>query len=129
MTFDFEDQYFNQLRAIEQAINSFARQHDDLVDFQVDKVLSGLEREYTAELRGKNPPRLKLKSGEVQLYTNIKQALALYLGRDADVDIGEEAITVEEAVACIKRIRRSVNLMRDQGRRGYIEFIAQFFVE
>lgn len=129
MSFDFEDKYFDQLRAIEQTINSFARQHDDLVDFQVDKVLSSLEREYTAEIREKKPPRLKLKSDENQLYENVKAALGLHLGRDPEIDMGDQTITLEEAVACVKRIRRSVSLMSDQGRRGYLKFINQFFPE
>ena len=125
----FEDQYFDQLRAIEQAINSSFRQNPDLVDFQVDKVLESLVREYTAEVNVKRAPTLRLKPEEMRVYEQVKTACNLHLGRDPQVQIGEDAITTEEMIDCLKRIRRSVSQMGGKGRQSYLEFIDNFFAD
>lgn len=125
----FEDQYFDQLRAIEQAINQSFQQNPDLVDFQVDKVLEALVREYTAEVNVKRAPKLRLKPEEMRLYEEVKVMCNLHLGRDPQVQIGEDAITTEEMIDCLKRIRRSVSQMGGKGRQSYLEFIDNFFAD
>ncbi len=56
------------------------------------------------------------------------------LGRDSmrdkkgkEVKLDMKPITVEEIIACLKRIRKSVEgWYKRGGRRGYYEFIRQF---
>lgn len=127
----FEDQYFNQLRTIELAIYHTYREHADLADYQVDKVLNDLERTYKAEQIGRKPPRLKHKPLEENLYQRVAAAMALYLGRDPEIQAGDDFINLDEAIACLKRIQRSVQLMTGhyRGRQGYLDFIADFFTD
>lgn len=125
----FEDQYFDQLRAIEQAINAQFQQNPDLVDFQVDKALEALVREYTAEVNVKRAPKLRLKPDEIKLYDQVKTVCNLHLGRDLEVQVGDAAITIEEIIDCLKRIRRSVSQMGSKGRQGYLEFLDNFFAD
>jgi F0F1-type ATP synthase alpha subunit len=125
----FEEQYFDVLRALEEAIYTFDQQQSDLVDYNVNKVLDGLVRLYTAEEKAKRMPNLKFNATENALSERIKQVCELYLGRDPDIKMGDEVLTVSEIIACLKRIRRSVEQMGGKGRRGYLEFIAEFFGE
>ena len=124
----FEDQYFDVLRGIELAIHNSDVQVSDLADFNVDKVLDGLMRLYTAEERGKRQPKLRLNADENTLLGNVNQICELHLGRDTDVAI-DQTIDVSEVIACLKRIKRSVNQMGGKGRRGYLEFLYEFFNE
>lgn len=123
----FEEQYFDQLRALEQGIYGAYQANPDLVDFQVDKVLEGLERGYSAEINLKRSPALRLNPAETKVYDALKAVCDLHLGRDAVVQVGESALSLEEMLACVKRIRRSVSQMNGKGRQAYLEFISQFF--
>lgn len=122
----FEDQYFDVLRGIELAIHNSDKQVSDLADFNVEKVLDGLLRLYVAEERGKRQPKLKLTSNENTLLDNVNQICELHLGRDPDVPV-DQTVDVSEVIACLKRIKRSVNQMGGRGRRGYLEFLNEFF--
>lgn len=125
----FEQHYFDVLRAIEMAIYN-ADQRAALLDSNTDKVLEGLIRLYTAETRGRNAPKLRFSNDEKILADNIKAACDLHLGRDAQVMIGEEQKSLDEIIACLKRIRRSLGQMSKQGgKRAYLEFIRNFFSE
>jgi hypothetical protein len=125
----FEEQYYDQLRAIERAIRATYQQEPDLVDFQVDKVLEGLVRLYQAERDQKRTPKLRLKADEKELQRALQQVCELHLGRDADVQIGADAITIDEMLDCLKRIRKSVTQMGGKGRQSYVNFLDDFFAE
>lgn len=127
MTENFEQTYFDVLRAIELAIFN-ADQQAALVDTNVDKALDGLTRLYTAETRGRNAPKLRFSQDEHTLADHIKAACDLHLGRDTQVMIGEDQKTVDEIIACLKRIRRSLGQMSKKGgKRAYLDFLRQFF--
>jgi hypothetical protein len=129
MSENFEDTYFDVLRAIEMAIYETYQQHPDLEDFRVEKVLNGLARRYEAEKRNKRAPKLRFNSQENVLLQQVRRVCELHLGRDPDVQIGNEAITIDEIVACLKRIRRSVDQMGGRGRQAYLEFLHEFFTD
>ena len=130
----FEDEYFNELLAIETTISKIYVENSDLLDFNVDKALNGVVRTLGNQQRGKKAPTLKLKDDEQKLYDEF---IGLTEGQfkggaltDEDGDeIGIElrSLTVDEMIACFKRIQRSIKLMSDQGRQGYLNFIKQFF--
>lgn len=122
----FEQEYYDILRGIELGIYETFVQNPALVDFQVDKVLDALARHYNAEQTGKRPPRVKFGKLENTLYAKLEQVTRMFLGREPDLPV-ETVITVDEMIACIKRIQRSVDQMKTQGRQGYLNFIATFF--
>lgn len=130
MSDSFEQTYFDVLRAIELAVYSAFQRYSTLTDASVDKALDSLQRLYTAEVRGKAAPKLRLSQPESALADQIKAACDLHLGRDAEVMIGDAQRSLDEIIACLKRIRRSVKQMGKQGgRQAYLEFIRKFFSE
>lgn len=132
---DFTEQYQNILHSIEEIVVKIYREHPDLADFQVDKVFSELTREYAAAARNRTPPRLRLSGLQEVLYPQVKKICDFYLGgaKAYDAETGEEmeipiAYTHDEIIACLKRLRRSINLWtQDFGRQGYLNYVTQFF--
>lgn len=122
----FEQQYYDPLRAIELAITTIYRQKGELVDYNVEKALDGLVRHYTAQIRGKNAPKLRLNALESSVFEQVRMACDVHMGRDEAVPI-EQPLTLDETLACLKRIQRSVGQMRNQGRQAYLEFVDSFF--
>ena len=107
---DFEEQYLDILQNIEFGIVRVYREHDDLVDFEVEQALSGLIREYKADQRNRAFDPLDLAP----------------LVRDVPFEL-PEPLSLDEMVACLKRIRKSVRKWNKRGgRQGYLRFIDQF---
>lgn len=123
---DFEERYFDVLRALEQAIVDAYVANPDLADHQVRKVLEGHIRTFQAQVAGKRLPLLKITSREQLMYDAVGRACAWHLGRDPELPT-PIVRTTEEIIDCLKRIERSINLMAEQGRRGYLDFVRQFF--
>ena len=127
------EQYLPVLQSIEVPILVTYQQLPDLTDHQVDKVLEALERGYKAEQRDRKPPRLRLSEVEEALCHRIRQRLEWYMGRAdlSDDETGTMAsmpapLAVEETIACVKRIRRSIKLWtKDYGRQGYLNYITR----
>jgi len=124
----FEEEFFDVLRAIETQVYNVYLDNPDVLDFHVDKALNGMVRTLQNEQRGKKPPALKLKNDEQTIYKLLQALSSLYLGKDDDVK-PDHLLTIDEMVACFKRIQRSIKQMSGQGRQGYLNFIKQFFGE
>jgi hypothetical protein len=125
MSMEFEQTYYDVLRAIENAINTVYAQHNDLTDRSVDKALTGVERIYQAQQNSRKAPKLKLNGQEQRLFDHIQQACKWHLGQDPQLQ-PETTRTVDEIIACLRRIRRSVSQMEGQGRQAYVQFLANF---
>ena len=132
----FEDQYLDVLQNIESAIVQAYREHPDLADGNVDRALEGLVRLYQAEARGRAAPVLRLRELEQQVYDGVKEMCDWRMHRpepdpqepDRPVFLPGTPLTVEEIIACLKRIRKSIALWTKQGgRQGYLDYIAQSF--
>jgi hypothetical protein len=135
----FLDQYEDVLQNIEFAIISVYRQRPEMTDFQVDKVLDGLIRIYQAELRGKSAPNLRFSDLESEVYERVKTVCDWRLKRTGPMAENEEgeteevmvekALTVDEIIACLKRIRSSVKFWtKERGRKGYLDFINPYIL-
>jgi hypothetical protein len=130
----FEDRYLDVLQNIEFAIVSVYNEHPDLVDSNVDRALEGLTRVYHAEANQRTPPTLKLSEIDQTLFDRIQDMCEWRLGRGEAVQVQTDTSefkptpkTVEEIVACLKRIRLSVKRWTTQGgRQGYLRFISQY---
>ena len=123
----FEEDYFTILQSIEKAVDDIYSENPALLDFNVDKALNGAVRTLSNEKRGRKPPKLKLKADEQRIYDRFMHITKVYLGQVEEIEI--EPITLDEMIACFKRIQRSIKLMSEQGRQGYLNFIQQFFGE
>jgi len=133
----FVEQYMDVLQNIEFGIVSVYKEHPELTDYQVDKAVDSLLRVYQAEVRSKAAPGLRLNDLETQVYERVKDLCEFRLGRQAlDQPEGEEGdaasetlpnLTVDEIIACLKRIRLSVKRWtKDRGRQGYLWFVSQY---
>lgn len=126
----FEDEYLDVLQNIEMAIVSVYREHHDLLDYDVDKVLNILWTEYRDEKRGRTTAAPKLGQRAQLVYDRVKEMCEWRLGRTIvtagkpSIRVRPEPISVDEIMDCLKRIRKSVDLWNKQGgRQGYLYFI------
>jgi hypothetical protein len=136
MQSSFEDEYLDVLQNIESAILSVYRTRPELTDYQVDSALEALSRTYTKEKSagetGEVSPILPKSDLAREVYNAMKVTCDFRLGRVNAVDEEEQPIsvkplTIDEMVACLKRLRKSVRLWNKQsGTHGYLDYISQF---
>ena len=131
-----EDENLDVLQNIEFAIISVYRQDPELADYDVDKVLNALIRAYQAQQQNRVFAKPSLSPLAEQVYKGVMQMCEWRLGRETMSKKDRrtklpapELISVEVVIACLKRIRKSVEIWNKQGgRRGYLQYIDQFIV-
>ncbi|HRX04420.1 MAG: hypothetical protein KDH08_20985 [Anaerolineae bacterium] len=132
----FEDDYLDVLQNVEAAIVGVYRTRPELVDYDVDVVLAALVKGYQAEQRQREKPALRLTELRQELYDAVGAMCEWRLGRTEFIDPktdqpmpGPPQLTIDEILACLKRIRTSVKRWtKDGGRQGYLTFIDKFIV-
>lgn len=130
----FEDQYLDILHNIETGIMVVYRTQPDLVDFDVETALSALIRLYTADMQGRTFDPPKLNSLAQAVYSSVRDMCEWRLGRtkisldENDRDLPQpQPIRIDEIIACLKRIRKSVQRWnKEGGRRGYLTGVERF---
>ena len=123
------EQYEDVLQNIEAAILSVHRRNPALLDYDVEGALEALVGAYTTELRGRTPPERQLSDLRGDVYRAVRPICEWRLGREAEgmPAVADGAKTVEEIVACLKRIQKSVRRWtREGGRQGYLRFVGQY---
>jgi hypothetical protein len=134
MTVPFERQYEDVLQNIEFAIVSTYRENPDVTDWAVEAALDALIRTYQAETSGRAMPALRLSDLERRLYDRVHTMCEWRLGREQLLDEQDKSAfpemppkTLDEIVACLKRVRTSVKRWhKSGGRRGYLDFVSQY---
>lgn len=129
-----EDKYTDVLQNIEFGIVMTYRDHPELSDYGVMRMLEALIDSYTAEKIGRSPRHFPLPDAERLLLENVQRMCEWRLGRaslsdDAskDKEISPEPKSVDEIVLCLKRILKSVNKWNKRGgRQGYLNFVIQY---
>ncbi len=132
----FEDQYLDVLQNIESGIISVWKEHPEMTDWDAQSAVEGLVRSYQAQVRQRREPVLRLTPLAQEVFDAVKDMCDWRLGRRETprvVEKGQGAIvsaqtvTLDEMIACLKRIRKSIELWnKESGRRGYLEFVSQF---
>jgi len=130
----FEERYEDILQNIEFGIVQVYRSHPEMTDWEALSAVEALARVYNAEAKGREitPPSLVPLAEEV--YGSVKMMCEWRLGREnpfqdegAPVDLPVDAVSLDEIVACLKRVRKSINRWtRKGGRQGYLAFVSQF---
>jgi hypothetical protein len=131
---DFEDEYLDVLQNMEFAIVNVYRSEQVLSDYDVDKVLNILISEYQAEHSKRDFTKPNLSPLRERLYKSVKHMCEWRLGREVIGGKGKQlkmkesdSNSVEEIIACVKRIRKSVETWNKRGgQRGYLQYIDQF---
>ncbi len=128
----FEDEHYDVLQNIESGIVSVYRQHPEMVDWDVETALGTLIQHYN--MRGKPGEMRNLPGVQGEVVNAVKAMCDWRLGRSQPIDENDQPIdsgmvptTPEEIVACLKRIRKSVQFWtKKSGRQGYLKYIIDF---
>ncbi len=129
-----EEQYTDILQNIEFAILSVHREYPLLVDFDVENALNALINRYYAESTQHPPRPVSLNERAHLVYERVEAMCEWRLGREsliteegAPLDEGPGAVNLDVILACLKRIRKSVQRWnKEGGRQGYLTFIGRF---
>lgn len=125
-----EDKYPDVLQNIEFAVVATYREDREMTDYDVERALESVLDAYVAEKSGRQPRHVRLSELEQILMERVRAMCEWRLGRENLEDAPEmdlTAITVDEIIACLKRILKSVNRWdKLGGRRGYLDFVVQY---
>jgi hypothetical protein len=130
-----EEEYTDVLQNIEAAIVNVYRQRRNLLDYDVEEALNTLILYYKAQQQRAATPH-RLTERPEYIYQEVKQICEWRLGRElltkrSSSGSGAEfkPLQVEEIMACLKRIKKSVQRWNKQGgRQGYLQFIEKYIV-
>jgi hypothetical protein len=130
----FEEQYNDPLRSMEIALVQTYRTAENMTDWETLNALNALIRQYTAVQRRRQPPHIPLSPLAQQSHDELKLVCDGWLGRAPVVDeagqiadLGDNALSLQEVIDCLKRLRKSVEMWQKKGgRRGYFEFVNGF---
>lgn len=129
-----EQDYTDVLQNIEFAIVSVHQEHPLLVDFDVENALNALINRYHAEATAHEPRRVNLSERAQLVYERVEAMCEWRLGRqNFTTENGEKfelqpgSVNLDVILACLKRIRKSVQRWnKEGGRQGYLTFIGRF---
>ena len=131
---EFVEEYMDVLQNLEFALVGVYNNNPNLTDTGTMYAVETLIKAYTGELRGREVALPQFKPEEQEAYDATKAMCEWRLGRSSPVEAkgkkveaGEEPLTLEEIIACLKRILKSIETWYKRGgRRGYYEFVRQF---
>jgi len=130
----FEDEYLDVLQNVEAGIMQVFREHPEMTDAEALQAVEGALRLYQAEVKKRNPPALRFSPLAQEAFDAVKAMCDWRLGRGELVDDSGRAVdlgitpkTMDEIIACLKRIRRSIELWSKRGgRQGYLNYVDDF---
>lgn len=132
---EFEKKYEDVLQNIEFALVSVYREDEEMTDYQATKALDALIREYKVESGERPKPEPRLQGPALDAYERIQGMCEWRLGREQPfskeggrpIHLEMRPLKLEEIIACLKRVKRSVETWnKEGGRRGYFAFVDQF---
>ena len=131
---EFIEEHMGVLQNIESALVGVYNEHPNLTDTGTMYAVETLIKVYTGELREREVALPQFKPEEQEAYNAVKEMCDFRLGRRSletddgeKIEAGEKPLTLEEIIACLKRILKSINTWYKRGgRRGYYEFVRQY---
>jgi hypothetical protein len=131
---EFEEQYEDVLQNLEFGLTKTYDNDPKMNDHAALFVVEQLIKHYNAEGQGRTLNPSALQPHEQMAYDSVKALCEFRLGRqglvgkgDESLNIGAEAITTEELIACLKRIKKSIEFWQKRGgRKQYYEFVHGF---
>ncbi len=128
-----EEDYLMVLQNLEFAYVTCYKNNAKMNDHAALFVVDQLIKSYNAETQGRTYSPSGLQQHEQEAFDSVKAMCEFNLGRQAlgygddAVNIPEGQLTVEELLACLKRIKKSIEFWQKRGgRRQYFEFISGF---
>lgn len=136
-----EEQYEDVLQNIEFGIIRVYREHSEMTDWQALDAVQALIRLYQAQAQGRPEPQTTLQPLAQEVFDSAQAMCEWRLGRthfmratepDApqkEVIIDLNPLSLDEIVACLKRIRKSIQFWSKQGgRQGYLNYVNGFIL-
>jgi hypothetical protein len=129
-----EDEFQDVLQNIEFAIVSEFRRDRSVLDMNVLDAVNALARWYEAEDLEREPQQAHLTDRSQKIFDAVRKTCEWRLGRDPGPpypphEESDEFNTPAEIVACLKRLRKSIERWNKQGgRQGYLSFVEQYVV-
>jgi hypothetical protein len=128
------EEYLDVLQNIEVGLVSAYQENPDLTDTGTMYAVETLIKVYSGELQGREVALPQFKPEELEAYDAAKAMCEWRLGRASmeddtgkKVEMDVKLLTLEEIIACLKRIRKSIETWYKRGgRRGYYEFVRQY---
>jgi hypothetical protein len=116
------------LQNIEVAVVQVWREHRELTNYAVTRAYEAAMSLYKAEALEHTPKPVNLTGLDAKVYEAVKGVCEWRLGRAAPTEeLKVSPISLEDMVACLSRLRKSVEHWTKQGgRQGYLQFIGQF---
>jgi hypothetical protein len=122
------DDYPDVLQNIESTVVAVWRQNPAMNNYAVMAAYDAAIQYYRAQANGQKPKELKLTALDAAIFEAVSRACEFRLGRTADPAMqGVAPIPLEDLVACLRKLRKSVDFWTEQGgRQGYLRYIEQF---
>jgi hypothetical protein len=131
---NFEEKYQTVLQNLEFALAQVYRSDPKMSDYAALFAVESLIKHYNAEQQGRTLAALQFQPHEQEAFDGVKAICEWRLGKQAlvsenveAVNIGDQANAPEEIIACLKRIKKSIEFWQKRGgRRSYFEFVSRF---
>ena len=132
---DVIEDHLDVLQNIEAAIQQVYKSQRELLDYDVDWVLNRLIQDYQNERKTGNQTHAPIADSLKQtLCAAVRGMCEWRMGRDAQYEPTQavaisdsEHPNLETVIACLKRIRKSVQTWtKREGRQGYLNFTSDF---
>jgi hypothetical protein len=128
-----EEEHQDVLQNLEFSIIQVYRDEPDLIDAEVLTAIEALVRRYGAEAQGKTISNRPIREIAKRVMEAVQTMCEWRLGRFVLQDDKGNPVespspkTVDDIVACLKRIQSSIRFWTQKGgRQGYLQFIQQF---
>jgi hypothetical protein len=130
----FEERYRDVLQNIEGALIPVYHQHPKMTDYGAIYAIETLIKVFNAESQGRTAAIPQFQPHEQEAFDSVRSVCEWRMGRGKmmddkgrEIDMGLEPRTMEEIIACLKRIHKSIQFWQKRGgRRAYFEYVKQF---
>lgn len=121
---DYED----VLKNIETAVVGIWRQEPGMTNYAVMRAYDAAIAHYVAIARQQTPKAANLTGLDATLFEAVKDVSDWQLGLVNYADRPQpHPVASEDLVACLRRLRKSVDMWTEQGgRKGYMEYIEKY---
>lgn len=128
---ELTERFTDVLQNIEFAIHAVYQREPKLTDYEVGRALEAAVRRYKDEVRGRTPRERQLTGLVQEVYDAVVEMSEFRLGRNPLAEGGPTfepgELKVEDLLACLQRIHKSVGFWTKQGgRQGYLTYIGEF---
>ena len=125
------EEFMDVLQNLEFAVVQIYHAHPEMTNYVVLRAYEAAIAHYHAESRGLTPKPASLTGVDLEVFNGVKGVCEWRLGRapaakqEPDAEI--QPISLEDLVACLRKLKKSVDhWTQEGGRQGYLEFVEKF---